>query len=469
MHHDAHGWWIAEAGAPSRLAPLAGDTSADVVVIGGGYTGLWAAWHLAEAGASVAVLEAGRCGHGPSGRNGGFVSSLALNRPSLAERYGAAAAAEVVTQSQDSVRAIGAWCEEQGVDAWYRAAPHWEVSAAPAQDGVGGEAVDGSEVVELSGEETRARCHSPLFRGAVEVRTGATVHPARLAFGLRDRLAARGVRVFEGSRVRALHSGPTHSGAHHSGVTGVGTGPEGVMALTSSGRVRAGAAIVALNAASGLLAPLRRRLTVASSHIVLTEPVPDVIEALGWTGGEAISDGRALLHYTRTTRDGRILFGWAGGRMACGARTNGRIEVDAEVTAQARADLVRFFPGLAGRAVTHAWGGPIDVSPTHLPTVVTLPGGRAWAAFGYTGNGVGPSHLLGRAMAELATGRDPNLALVDPEPATVPPEPLRVLGAAAIRRALIRKEAAEEQGEKADPLTHAVAGLPRRMGVHIVR
>jgi glycine/D-amino acid oxidase-like deaminating enzyme len=242
-----------------------------------------------------------------------------------------------------------------------------------------------------------------------------------------------------------------------------------VVALTSSGRVRAGAAIVALNAASGRLAPLRRRLTVASSHIVLTEPVPDVIQALGWTGGEAISDGRALLHYTRTTRDGRILFGWAGGRMACGARTNGRMEVDAEVVAQARADLVRFFPDLAGRAVTHAWGGPIDVSPTHLPTIAALPGGRAWAAFGYTGNGVGPSHLLGRAMAELATGRDPNLALVDPEPATVPPEPLRVIGAAAIRRALIRKEAAEEAGGRADPLTRAIAGVPRVMGVHIVR
>jgi glycine/D-amino acid oxidase-like deaminating enzyme len=453
MHHDAHGWWIAEAGPPALLAPLAGDTSADVVVIGGGYTGLWAAWHAAEAGATVMVLEAGRCGHGPSGRNGGFVSSLALNRPSLTERYGAAAAAEAVAQSEASVRAIGAWCEEQGVDAWYRAAPHWEVWAAPAQDGVGRAAVDGAEVVELSAEETRARCDSPLFRGAVEVRTGATVHPARLAFGLRDRLVARGVRVFEDSRVRALHSG----------------GSGDVVALTSSGRVRAGTAIVALNAGSGVLAPLRRRLTVASSHIVLTEPVPDVIEALGWTGGEAISDSRALLHYTRTTRDGRILFGWAGGRMACGARTDGRMQVDAEVVAQARADLLRFFPELAGRPVTHAWGGPIDVSPTHLPTIAGLPGGRAWAAFGYTGNGVGPSHLLGRAMAELATGRDPNLALVDPEPTTVPPEPLRVIGAAAIRRALIRKEAAEEKSETTDPITRAVAALPNLMGVHIVR
>src|SRR4051794_37435059 len=391
MHHDAHGWWIAEAGEPPRLAPLAGDTSADVVVIGGGYTGLWAAWHLAEAGATAIVLEAGRCGHGPSGRNGGFVSTLALNRPSLAERHGPAAAAEIVAQSEVSVRAIGDWCEEQGVDAWYRAAPHWLVSAAPAQDGAGADAIDGSEVVALSGAQTRARCGSPRFRGAVEVRTGATVHPARLAFGLRDRLVARGVRVLEGSRVRALRAGGTS----------LGSGSGGVVAETSSGRVRAGAAIVALNAGSGVLAPLRRRLTVASSHIVLTEPVPDMIDALGWTGGEAISDGRALLHYTRTTRDGRILFGWAGRRMACGARTNGRMEVDRDVIAQARADLVRFFPALAGREITHAWGGPIDVSPTHPPTVLGLPGGRRSGA---------PPPVARRASARGAAGGAPGSA-----------------------------------------------------------
>src|SRR4051812_40654696 len=217
MHHDAHGWWIAEAGEPppptpapgrgpggARLAPLAGATGADVVVIGGGYTGLWAAWHLGEAGASVVVLEAGRCGHGPSGRNGGFVSSLALNRAALSERFGAPAASEAIEQSEQSVRAIGVWCEEQGVDASYRAAPHWLASCAPAQDGAGAEAVDGSEVIRLSGEQARARWGTPLVRGAVEVKTGATVHPARLAFGLRDRLVARGAAIREGSRVRAL-------------------------------------------------------------------------------------------------------------------------------------------------------------------------------------------------------------------------------------------------------------------------
>jgi glycine/D-amino acid oxidase-like deaminating enzyme len=204
---------------------------------------------------------------------------------------------------------------------------------------------------------------------------------------------------------------------------------------------------------------------------VLTEPVPDVVAAIGWTGGEAISDGRTLLHYLRTTPDGRILFGWAGGRMAAGARTRGRMEIDPEVIGRARADLVRFFPALAGRKVERAWGGPIDVSPTHLPFVTTLPGGRAHAAFGFTGNGVGPSHLAGRALAALALGRGDGaaaLALVGPPP-RVPPEPLRVVGAAAIRRALVAKEAAEQDGRRASPVARALAALPARMGMHIVR
>jgi glycine/D-amino acid oxidase-like deaminating enzyme len=245
-----------------------------------------------------------------------------------------------------------------------------------------------------------------------------------------------------------------------------------VLVETASGSVRAPVAVFVTGASTGTLQPLRNRLTVSSSHIVCTEPVPDVIEALGWTGGEAITDGRALRHYMRTTPDGRIVFGWAGGRMAAGARPRRRMEVDGQICNQLRADLIRFFPALEGRRIEHAWGGPIDVSPTHEPAIVGLRALPAWAAFGFTGNGAGPSHLVGRTLAALALDRrDPvtRLPFVDPPPRRVPPEPLRIAGAAAIRRALIRKEAAEEAGRRADPLTRGVAALPRVIGVHIVR
>ena len=459
MKHDALGWWIAEAGLPSPQPALVEDTDADVVVVGGGYTGLWTAWEILERepGARVVVLEAERCGSGPSGRNGGFLSSLWLSFPLLRDEFGERRARELCEASAETVTMVGAWCREQEVDAWHREAPHLIVSCAPAQDGAGATAVDGREVVALGEGEVRAICDSPVFRGGVAARVGATVHPARLAFGLRERLLGRGVRIFEGSRVRALR---------------VDRAGEAVAECASGARVRAGAAVVAINAGAGRMRRLRNRLTVSSSHIVLTEPVPDVIEALGWTGGEAITDGRALLHYFRTTRDGRILLGWGGGRMEAGARTRGRAEVDPAVIEETRRGLLRIFPMLAERRIEHAWGGPIDVSPTHLPAIVTLRGGRAWAAFGYTGNGVGPSHLAGRSLAALALGRSEDAARwawVDPPPKEVPPEPLRVAGATLIRAALARKEAVEEDGGRPDPVTRGIAALPSLLGLHIVR
>jgi glycine/D-amino acid oxidase-like deaminating enzyme len=378
-----------------------------------------------------------------------------LALPALRAEHGDAAAREWADAARETVDAIGAWCDAEGVDAWYRRAGELCVSTAPAHDGVCADAVDGVTVRAQDAAAARARCASPLFRGGVFVPSAANVHPARLGFGLRERLLARGASIHEGSRV-----------------SGARPVPSGIELQTASGRVRAPTAVFAINAWTGTLAPLRNRLTVSSSHVVCTEPVPDVLDELGWRGGESISDGRTLLHYMRTTRDDRIVFGWAGGRMAAGARPGRRMEVDHDVVGQVRTDLVRCFPQLAGRRIAHAWGGPIDVSPTHRPAIVGMRGLPAWAAFGYTGNGVGPAHLLGRALAALALDRrDPvtRLPFVDPAPHHVPPEPLRIAGAAVIRRALIRKEAAEEEGRTPDPVTAAVAALPRLLGLHIVR
>jgi glycine/D-amino acid oxidase-like deaminating enzyme len=212
---------------------------------------------------------------------------------------------------------------------------------------------------------------------------------------------------------------------------------------------------------------------VTSSHIILTEPVPDVLEQIGWTGGECVTDARTLLHYFRTTRDGRIAFGWGGGRLAYGSRTNGRIEVDGDVAAAAHRHLLRIFPALDGRRVTHAWGGPIDVSPSHLAQIGTLPSGPVHFAFGYTGNGVGPTHLAGRVLASLALDRRDRwtrLPLVGSEAgAWVPPEPLAWLGGNLVRRAFLRREEAYERGEEPGPVTRAMCAVPKALGIHVAR
>lgn len=463
LRHTRTGWWLEEAvsalGPVVPTRPLEGDTTADVVIVGGGYLGMWTAWQLKELApqADIVLLDASLCGHGPSGRNGGFVSTLWDDLPKLRERAGDAGAIVVCRASERALTGIGGWCEQHGVDAWYTVAPRLDVATTAAQVGTWDEdiaacrAVGAAEEIQpVSAAEARAICDSPLFLGGVLFTKSATVQPARLALGLRARLVERGVRIHEHSSVRRLS--------------------RDAVATTGAGTVRARAAVLAVNSAAARFPGHRLSLAVASSHIVLTEPVPDVLDSLGWTGGEAVADGRTMLHYLRTTRDGRIAFGWGGGRMAFGGRPAGRLEVDPGVIARIRESLVRFFPQLSGREVTHAWGGPIDVSPTHLPIFGSR--GAVHHGYGFTGNGVGPSYLGGEILARLALDRRDDLtrlALVDPPRKLFPPEPLRYVGGSVIRQALVRKDAAEDAGRELDPLTALVASLPRRLGLRLPR
>jgi len=462
--HTRNGWWLEEAGLPRPRPPLDGAVDADVVVVGGGYTGMWTAWFVSEAepDARIVLLEAEVCGTGPSGRNGGFANSMWLSLGTLRRRFGDDEALRVARAGEAAVDGIGTWCDEHGVDAWYRRGGYLQVSTTPLHDAgpraaaaVASELGVPDECVPQSPDEVRRRCDSPLFRGGAYRPVAATVQPARLAQGLRDRLIQRGVLIFEGSRARRLRSSR-----------------DVLEVETSAGRVRAGAAVLAGGGGLAAHAPIRRLLTVTSSHMVITEPVPDVLEEIGWTGGECITDSRAMVQYFRTTPDGRIAFGWGGGRVVPGARLNGRAEVDRRVVAEVERRLVRVFPALRGRRIEHAWGGPIDVSPTHLPVIGSLAGDRVHYAFGYTGNGVAPSRVAGRALASLSLDRrdeHTRLALVEPPPVRVPPEPFRFAGGTIIRAALLRRERLEEEGRRPDPLTRFVAGVPERMGIHVGR
>jgi glycine/D-amino acid oxidase-like deaminating enzyme len=479
MKHTRHGYWLEEAGDVAPAAELSGELSADVVVIGGGYTGMWAAWQVKalEPEARVVLLEAELCGHGPSGRNGGFCNVMWFSLPNMRRRWGDAAALAVARAARDAVDGIESFCREQEVDAWFRRSGYLQVSTAPAHDGVWQEALatcrrlgEGAAIQTLSAEEVAARCSSPAFRAGALYPDAATVQPARLAFGLRERLRNVGVHVYERSPVKRLAGAADFS---RPGTPAKSDSRGGVIAETDRGSVRAGAAIVAIGgAAKAAAAPLRDALTVSSSHILLTEPVPDLLEQVGWTGGECITDGRALITYFRTTPDGRIAFGWGGGRIAMGARLRGRAELDPAAVAVAAARLREYFPGFAGQRITHAWGGPVDVSPTHLPLVVPLPGSSSFAAAGYTGNGVGPSYMVGRTLASLALDRRDEhscLPFVDPAPRRVPPEPFHWLGGETIRRALVSKEEAELSGRRPNPVSSLVSRIPELIGFHVGR
>ncbi|UJA21371.1 FAD-dependent oxidoreductase [Thermoleophilia bacterium SCSIO 60948] len=462
--HDARGWWLDDAGPVEPEPPLEGDVRADVVVVGGGFTGLWTAWEVlaAEPEASVVLLEADEhCGAGPSGRNGGFANCLWFSLPGMRDRFGDARAIEVARESQAAVDAIGEFCEAEGVDAHFRQSGYMQVATTPVHDGAWerplealAELGEPQAARELTPAEVAERCASPVFRGGALYPGAATVHPARLALGLRRRLIDRGVRIFERTPVLEVRSGS-----------------DGVKVITPLGSVAAGRASLGAGGRLAAFGPTSRRLTLTSSHMVITEPVPDVLDELGWRGGECITDSRAMVHYFRTTEDDRIAFGWGGGKVVPGARTNGSTELDPPLVEEVAEHLVRFFPMLEGRRIDHGWGGPIDVSPSHIPVVLPVDE-RVAAGFGYTGNGVGPSRLIGRVLASLALDRRDafsRLALIDPKPPAVPPEPFRFIGGSIIRAALLRSETAQEGGLQPDPLTALVAGVPERIGIHVGR
>ena len=460
--------WLRDAlaveGDPPPAGPLRGAIEADVAIIGGGYTGLWTAYQLLQESPDLGVvlLEADICGGGPSGRNGGFVNSWWDEASGLLEAFGEAGARACLDEAAASVHAIGTFCEAHGVDAQLKASGMLVVSTTPEHDGRWGDDVraaarlgDPDALRPLSAAEVAARCRSPRFRGGALMRDGATVQPAMLARGLRRVCLARGLRLHEGTRAERVTPGP--GGA--------------LRVVTADGEVRASRVVLAVNAWSAGWSVARGRTLAWGSYMVRSEPAPDLIASeLGWTGGESIVDARFSVHYLHVTREGRIAIGAGGGKPGLGGRIGASFTDDTDSALRAAFAFRWLFPQLREVRLTDAWGGPIDVSPDHLPHVWTAHGGRMLIAAGYSGNGVGPSHLLGRICAALARGSDEpvtRLPIVGPPRPRFPPEPFRYVGARVLRAAMIRREDGEEAGRRAPRWLRELSRLPRRLGYHL--
>jgi glycine/D-amino acid oxidase-like deaminating enzyme len=450
-------WWRAEAesvDAGPDAPALDTDTTADVCVVGGGFTGLWTALALRarEPSLRVVVLEADRCGAGPSGRNGGFLHGYWASIAGLHATLGNDAAVALAHAGEGIIPAV----RHFGPEIWLREGGMLMVSTTPSQDEAIDDAVRAAaaagapgEAVALGEHELAQRIASPVFRRGVFFRECATVQPARLVRALRREVLAAGIELHEGTPA-----------------TGIADG----VVSTPRGRVRAEAIVVATNAAASGWRPVRRHVTNFGSYVVLTEPVPDLLREIGWTGGEAVVDGRMFLHYFRGTDDGRVLMGSGTGPIGFGGRLDGRFTGDDASAARAERGLRRLLPGLAAAKVERAWGGPIDVSADHLPFFGTVAGTRIHYGLGYSGHGVGPSWLGGQILASLALRLDDEwtqLPLATRRVPSLPPEPLKRLGGGLVRAAIIACEEAEEAGRRPGLAARAGAAIPRALRMQI--
>jgi glycine/D-amino acid oxidase-like deaminating enzyme len=458
-------WWLEDAlareGDPAPSPSLDGDATADVAVVGGGYTGLWTALVLRERAPElrVTLLEGEICGHGPSGRNGGFVHGYWGSLPGILSVLGDELGLELARAGEQIIPGIRAWAEARGEDVWLVEGGMLEVSAAPAQDVSVERAAAAAarvgrpdQIVPLTPEEVSRRVLSPVFRNGAFYPECATVHPGLLVRGLRRAALDAGVTIHERTPVTAVRTRSPNE------------------LETPGGILRAPEVVLATNAALTGWNPASRNLTNFGSYVVLTEPAPEALAEIGWTGGEALVDGRMFLHYFRTTNDGRVLMGSGSGPIGFGGRIDDRFSRDAPTAARAEAGLRRLLPGLAGVRVERAWGGPIDVSADHLPFFRTRPDTRIHYGAGYSGHGVGPAWLGGRILASLALGADDEWTrspLATRQVPRLPPEPFRRVGGGLVRWAIMTCEAAEEDGRRAPLAARAGAALPRLLGMEL--
>ena len=415
-------WWLERAleaeGHPPPAPALKGDVSADVAIVGGGYTGLWTALTLRERAPDlrVTLLESEICGYGPSGRNGGFLHGYWAALGSLLPVLGEERALELARAGERIVPGVRAWAESRGEDIWLREAGMLEVSAGPSQDAAVEKAVAAAarvgradQAVALSAADVAERISSPVFRRGVFYPDGATIHPGLLVRALRRAALDAGVTIHEQTRVTSVRAGSPNE------------------LETPGGILRAPEVVLATNAALTGWRPASRNLTNFGSYVVLTEPAPELLAEIGWTGGEAVFDGRMFLHYFRTTNDGRVLMGSGTGPIGFGGRIDDRFSRDSATAARAEAGLRRLLPGLAGVRVERAWGGPIDVSADHLPFFATKTGTRIH---------YGARLLRARRRAELARWSHPHLARARSGRRVDAPAACDPLGAPPARRAV---------------------------------
>jgi glycine/D-amino acid oxidase-like deaminating enzyme len=413
-------FWLDDLAPRQPNEALAGGHETDLCIVGGGYTGLWAALaaRTRDPDRAVTLLDAERCGSGASGRNGGFVQASLTHGlangvqrfPDEIERLERLATENFAELAADLGRhAIDADYETTG-DIAFALEDHelaWlEEEAELAQRF--------SHTVELlDAAAARQQVNSAMYRGGLWTHTGsALVHPGKLADGLRQAAERAGVRIFENSPVREIRS----QGA-------------GLQVRTPAGAITAARALVATSAYPSPVAAIRRYVAPVYDYALMSEPLTaEQRAAIGWRGRQGLSDLQNRFHYYRLSADNRILWGGYDAVYRYGGPVNAGLDVHDPTFATLAQHFFTTFPQLRGLRFSHRWGGAIDTCSRFSVFFGTARGGRVAYAAGYTGLGVAASRFGARVALDLVDGREPELTRLDyvrRRPVPFPPEPLR--------------------------------------------
>jgi glycine/D-amino acid oxidase-like deaminating enzyme len=463
---DKNSWWFLDALANEPQVPsaaaLTGRMEADVTIVGGGFTGLWTALLLKERkpDLSVILIEANLCGSGASGMNGGKVHGYWGALSGIAANLGVDAALEAArlgTAAQDSIRTF---CTTLGREVWWKEAGNLRVSTSDAQDqklntilatamrlGVADTAI------RLDKRELDQRILSPVFRQGIFLPEGANVHPARMARELRKACIKKGITVFENTPMIDVEEG------------------DPCLVKTARGEISCKQVVLATNVALSAHHLAAPHIAVFSSYAVMSEPIPDLHDRIGWRSDEGIADLRMFVHYFRKANGNRILMGSGSGPIAYGSRHDDpAMNTDTAAALRAGAALSRLLPDLGKPRIEKAWGGGIDISADRLPFFKSSAKGRVHIGCGYSGHGVNATRIGGECLASLVLGETNKWTeslfcrRVIPK---FPPEPFRTYGGRLVRASILSCEEAEDLGHPPHIAARLGAWLPKALNIKV--
>ncbi|MEU5546545.1 FAD-dependent oxidoreductase [Streptomyces sioyaensis] len=391
--------WAEGREAPPRRPALSSSATADVAIVGAGFTGLWAAYYLLKADPSlrVVLLEREHAGFGASGRNGGWCSAIfpvSLDR--VRNLYSHKAALELQRAMNETVAEVGRVTEHESIDCDFTAEGLVSLARTPAQLARAKATVSGATAFGVEGqwqllnsEQARAKINAEDVLGGVYTPHCALLHPDKLVRGLVDRVVTMGGTIYENAEVTSIGKG---------------------CARTVHGTVTASVVIRATEAFTPQFAAYRRHVAPLYSMVVATAPLPDTVRKdLGFDSRVAFNDMRNLRIYAHPTADGRLVFGGRGAPYHFRSKVSPGYDVDTRIHAKIIKTMRAFFPALAEAEITHRWGGPLGVPRDWFPSIgYDTSSGIAWAG-PYVGDGVATSNLAGRVLRNLITGRDDEL------------------------------------------------------------
>ena len=454
-HLEPRSFWLDEAlridpGAP--CPPLRGDLSADVCIVGAGFSGLWTAYELGERDPSleIVLVEADICGAGGSGASGGVFDPGWPSILGLCQVLGETEGLRYLSALAAQTRELQEWCARHQANIAFHEEGMVFMRAAEWQPEPDRASVDflaahglGDKLRILDTDALRRIAAVPGALGGLYCADVATVQPGRLARELRRVLLERGVRIFEATPMTGLRSGKP------------------VQVVTPQGTVRAQQVVITTGACAVGLPAFRRALCPVVHSMVITEPVPDLLAEIGWQSHTGLGDSRNVFFYARRTDDGRVAIGGGSVGIVYDSRVGGALDprapgrpVSRALTSLAGAQiaaegLLWLFPQLRGVRFAHAWTGILDVTAAFLPFFVSSPDRNVHAGLGFSGHGLAPTKLGSKTLASLVLQtRDEwaTLGVVGPPMSTMPPEPLRWLLTHSLASAITRNDLGRQRG-----------------------